>query len=281
MKVKAFLMALVLFYGIFLGANEPKKLIFAPLPTSDAQSIFQTFSPMVNYLEKTLHVKIEFHFSKSYAEFLTSLKNGEIDLAYLGPLPYVELGEIYPYIEPLVFFNESNGKPFYTCSLIAWGDAYEPLTKLNSYHSFALTDPLSTCGYFGVWGLLNQAGHNLDDQPFVYIGNHDSVALSVVKGRFDYGGVKSDIASKYAHLGIEVVAKTEPIPAFTLIADTQRVSFELRQALAKVLIGVPLKERLEWGKTIKHGCSLAEDKAFDSMRIMQLERIVKQKGSLQ
>lgn len=281
MKVKAFLMALVLFYGIFLGANEPKKLIFAPLPTSDAQSIFQTFSPMVNYLEKTLHVKIEFHFSQSYAEFLTSLKNGEIDLAYIGPLPYVELRNTYPFVEPLVFFNESNGKPFYTCSLIAWGDAYVPLSKLNSYHSFALTDPLSTCGYLAVWGFLNETGHNLDDQPFEYIGNHDSVALSVVKGRFDYGGVKSDIASKYAHLGIEVVAQTQPIPAFALIAETQRVSFELRQALAKVLIGVPLKERLEWGKTIKHGCSLAEDKAFDSMRIMQLERIVKQKGSLQ
>jgi phosphonate transport system substrate-binding protein len=131
----------MMFVGIFLHANEPQKIVFAPLPLQSEESVFKTFAPMVHYLEKTLHVSISFHFSTSYEALLADIEKGSVDIAYLGPLPYIELKANASFVEPLIFFNEANGKPFYRCVLVAWGPSYEPLSKLNTYHSFALTDP--------------------------------------------------------------------------------------------------------------------------------------------
>lgn len=271
----------IVFVGLLLHAKEPQKIVFAPLPLQSEESVFKTFAPMVHYLEKTLHVSISFHFSDSYEALLADIEKGSVDIAYLGPLPYIELKANASFVEPLVFFNEANGKPFYCCVLVAWGPSYEPLSKLNTYHSFALTDPLSTCGYLSVSGLLREAGHSLDEQPFSYLGKHDEVALSVVKGRFDYGGVKDDVAQSYAHLGLDIVAQTEPMPSFALIANTQKLSASLQKGITEALLHAPKSEYHTWGKSINKGVSLAHDDAYVPVRIMRLENIVSKLGTLQ
>ena len=272
---------LFLFCAMLSYAREPQKLVFAPLPTHTKESVFQNFAPMVHYLEKTLHVSIEFHFSNSYEALLTSIQNGEIDFAYLGPLPYVELKTATPLVEPLVFFKEANGQSTYTCVLVAWGDAYEPLSKLGAYHSFALTDPLSTCGTLSVSSLLHEAGHALEQQPFSFLGRHDEVALSVIKGRFDYGGVKSDVAQTYKHLGLEVVARTKPIPSFALIAHTQKLSAALRSSITKALMEAPASLYTTWGKSIQYGTDVASDEAYTSVRMMKRHHDLREQGLLQ
>lgn len=271
---------LMMFVGIFLHANEPQKIVFAPLPLQSEESVFKTFAPMVHYLEKTLHVSISFHFRDSYEALLADIQHGRVDIAYLGPLPYIELKAHAPFVEPLVFFNEANGKPLYRCVLVASGESYEPLSKLSSYHSFALTDPLSTCGYLSVSGLLRDAGHSLDKQHFVYLGKHDEVALSVVKGRFDYGGVKSDVAQSYEHLGLDIVAQTDLIPSFALIANTQKLSIAFQKRIAEALLTAPKSEYHTWGKSINKGVSLASDDAYAPVRIMQLKNSVAKTGTI-
>lgn len=270
-----------LFVGFYLHASEPQKLIFAPMPLQNEENMFKIFSPMVHYLEKTLHVTISFHFSTSYKSFLEKIEENTIDIAYIGPLPYVELKKNASFVEPLVFFNEADGKPFYRCTLVAWGESYRPLSKLSPYHSFALTEPLSTCGYLSVSNLLREAGQALEEQPFSYLGRQDKVALSVVKGQFEYGGVKDEIAKTYAHLGLEVVAQTEPLPAFVLIANAQKLSPEFRNKITEALLYAPKSEYQTWGKGINKGVSLASDAAFDSVRILRLEDIVAKQGAAQ
>ena len=252
------------------NASEPKKLIFAPLPTQSKETVVEMFTPMVRYLEKHLHVSIEYRFSSSYAQMLASMEAGEIDIAYLGPLPYVEIHAKHPSYLPLLFFNESNQKPFYTCAIVAW-DASKSLSKLTPKDRFALTDPLSTCGYFSVEGLLKNVQQSLTNQPFTYIGKHDTVALEVVKGNFEFGGLKSDIARQYGHLGLEIVAETALFPSFALIADTKKLSKEHTDAIVKALIEVEEKERLQWHKSIRYGVTYADDKAYDTIRRIQSE----------
>ena len=272
---------LMVFVGLFMHANEPQKLVFAPLPTQSEESVFKTFAPMVSYLEKTLHTSISFHFSPSYEALLADIQHGKVDIAYLGPLPYIELKATFPSVEPLVFFHEANGKPMYRCVLVAWGESYEPLAKLNNYHSFALTDPLSTCGYLSVSGLLREAGHSLDEQPFSYLGKHDEVALSVVRGRFDYGGVKHDVAENYAHLGLDIIAQTDPMPSFSLVANTQKISQTLQKSIKEALLNAPKSEVQTWGKGINKGVSLASDDAYVPVRIMWLENVIATQGTIQ
>lgn len=279
--IKPLYLLFSLFMVLSVYAKEPQKVVFAPLPTLGQESIFKTFAPMVHYLEKTLHVSIHFHFTDSYEALLEDIQKGVVDIAYLGPLPYLKLKESFSFAQPLVFFNEADGKPHYRCVLIAWGDAYEPLLKLTPYHSFALTDPLSTCGYLSVSGVLRDAGFSLEDQPFSYLGKHDEVALSVVKGRFDYGGVKEDVARSYEHLGLSIVAQTEFIPSFALVANTQKLSSELQKGISEALLNAPKSEFKTWGKGIRTGVSVAHDDAYMPVRIMRLESIVSTQGVIQ
>jgi len=267
--------------SLSLQANEPQKLVFAPSLIQSEESVFKTFAPMVHYLEKTLHVSISFHFSRSYEALLADIHQGVVDIAYLGPLPYIELKATSAFVEPLVFFNKANGKPLYRCVLVAWGDSYEPLSKLNNYHSFALTDPLSTCGYLSVSGLLRDAEQSLNEHPFSYLRTHDEVALSVVKGRFNYGGVEEDAAHRYQHLGLSIVAQTDLLPSFALVANTQTLSPSLQQKITEALLNAPESEYQMWGKGINKGVSLANDDVYAPVRIMRLKNLASQQGTVQ
>lgn len=258
-------------------ADEVKKLVFAPLPTQSKESVVEMFTPLVRYLEKALHVSIEYRFSSSYAQMLESMEAGAIDIAYLGPLPYLEIHAKRASFTPIVFFNEASKKPFYTCTIVAW-DASKRLSEITPNDRFALTDPLSTCGYFSVERLLGGVGKSLAHQPFTYIGKHDLVALEVIKGHFEFGGIKNDMAHNYAHLGLEIVAQTEPVPAFALVVDRKRLSSERIQALEKALLEAEEQEYALWHKSMKYGLTRADDSAYEAIRRMQQESHVATKA---
>ena len=168
-----------------LRANDkhPDPIRFAPLPMENREAIVLKFRPMVEYLEGQLNRSIIFDFSESYAKILEKFKAGTIDLAYLGPLPYVELRSQYPQAKPLIHFKEASGQPNYTCSLIALAD--EPLELHNLKNTnIALTQPLSTCGYLSVNGLLRQHNSSCEKNRYRYLGKHDAVALAVIRGEY-------------------------------------------------------------------------------------------------
>ena len=50
-----------------------------------------------------------------------------------------------------------------------------------------------------------------------YLGQHDEVALAVVRGEFDFGGLKTAIAQKYTHLGLKVVAESPLMTGLALV----------------------------------------------------------------
>ena len=66
-------------------------LVFAPLPMQNRETLIKQFRPMTDYLEKELDIKIEYSYAEGYNEIIKKFSNMEIDLAYLGPLPFVEL----------------------------------------------------------------------------------------------------------------------------------------------------------------------------------------------
>ena len=185
-------------------------------------------------LEQQLGVTLVISYSQSNDEVVDKLKKGEIDLAYLGPLPYVTLKDSFDAIEPLVVFNERNGSHTYTCAVAVTADSPLGLKQLHDKR-IALTQPLSTCGYFAVQGMLRQAGTSLENNRYRYLGPHDAVALAIVRGEFEAGGLKTAIARKYAHLGLRVLAESPSMPGLALVANRNRLSAtritQIRQAL--------------------------------------------------
>jgi phosphonate transport system substrate-binding protein len=234
------------------------------------EALVVQFRPMVEYLEQKLNRPIVFDFSESYDKILDKFLANRIDLAYLGPLPYVELRAKDDYAEPLIHFREATGQPMYTCCIVSFADKPINLQGLSNYH-LALTQPLSTCGYLSVNGLLLEHGSSLANNRYRYLDKHDDVALAVIRGQFDAGGLKTAIAQRYTHMGLTILAESPPFPGFGLIGNRATLSQETLVAIRQAMIGLDpagadKKMLARWGGSIGYGAVHATDADYQTVR---------------
>ncbi len=281
----------LLFFGITVAETSDNAvtaqpaLHFAPLPMENREAVFKQFEPIRIYLEKITGREVVFKYFDNYSFLLNNFIRGGIDLAYLGPLPYVELRSQYSDAEPLVTFREVSGKSGYTCSLITLPENQLQLSAIKGKR-VALTQPLSTCGYLSVNGLLEKHGSSLEKNRYCYLGRHDAVALAIVRSEFDIGGVKTEIAHKYEHLGLELVEETDTFPGFALVsnratvdpatAETIRESFDELQPHGKD------REMLSgWADKLANGAVPATDKQYDIIRHLLGDILIPAKDNCQ
>ncbi len=282
---------LLLFFGIAAAETsnnavaEKSVLHFAPLPMENREAVYKQFEPMRVYLEKITGKKIVFKYFDNYAYLIDSFINGDVDLTYLGPLPYVKLRSRYSAAEPLVTFREVSGKDGYTCSLIALPENQLQLSEITE-KKVALTQPLSTCGYLSVNGLLEKHGTNLEKNRYRYLGRHDAVALAVVRSEFDIGGVKTEIAHKYSHLDLKILEETDILPGFALVSNSTTVNRETAETIRKSFSALQPdgkdREMLSvWGKKLANGTVPATDKQYDIIRRLIGDVVIPEKGNFQ
>lgn len=270
-------LALALLPGTALADDAPS-ISFAPLPMETPETVAGQWKPLLDELGRALGVSLRIEYSDSYATILDKFRSGKLDLAYLGPLPYIALKERFPAATPVVHFNEANGQPTYTCAIVALAER-----KLHTRHlrgkQIALTQPLSTCGYLATDGLLRRAGNTLEQNRYRYLDKHDAVAIAVARGDYDAGGLKTAIAQKYLHLGLLVVAESPPLPAFALIANSQRISAARLNEIRDTLLRADTRSRASWGDNIRHGITPANDKDYDAVRQLRGRADIPEKGN--
>lgn len=264
-RMGLFLILMHCCFSYMYASISGKTLVFAPLPMQNKKALYETFKPMTLYLEEKLDVKIEYLLSDSYEQMLQSISDGKVDLAYLGPLPFVYAKHDYEAIKPLVFFKEADGSRSYTCSIISWGKSVVPL---RDGMKIALTSPLSTCGYLGVASYFLQRGKKLDDFYFKYLGRHDIVALDIVKGKFDMGGVKSTIFHKYKHLGLKEIAITTSFPSFVLAVDSSKFTQEQIDLLQEVMLQSNASANKSWFGSTRYGSFTQDESIYDELKAL-------------
>jgi len=231
----------------------------------------------LDYLGQQLGTSLQIDYSGSNDEVVEKFRAGHVDLAYRGPVPYGKLRRNFPAAEPVVVFREKDGEATYTCALVAADD--HPDLKSLRHKRIALTQPLSTCGYFATQGLLLQKGRSLEENRYRYLGPHDEVALAVVRGDFDAGGLKTAIARKYAHLGLTVIAESPAMPGLALIANRKRLSAERIAQIRQILLNAPAEVRQQWGDNIRHGATPASDGDYDGMRRLPMPAAIPEQGN--
>lgn len=251
--------------GLVQASPGLPSLRIAPLPMENREATVKAFNPVVSYLQQQLRVPVELVYFDKNSDIVAALKDRAIDLAMLGPLPYVALREKKVAVEPLVFFRESTGQARYQCVLVAFGTSGK--VKQLRGKSIALTQPLSTCGYLGTNAILRQqAGHTLEETRYRYLGTHEAAALTVVAGEADAAGIKDEFAAKYAGLGLVVIGTSDWVPALGLFASRDNLSEERIAEIRRVLLATPASTYSTWGNAMKHGLSPAADADFDGMR---------------
>ncbi|MBA3008466.1 MAG: PhnD/SsuA/transferrin family substrate-binding protein [Proteobacteria bacterium] len=257
MKVLILSLLVVLFLFPPPGAAE---LVYVPLPLENAEAVIASQAPMIRYLAEKLGVQIRIRYEKDYQQILQLFKEGKIDLVQLGPLPYVTLKKEYPQVQPLAIINESDGKPAYTCALVTSFDGPQSVQEINS--PLTLPQALSTCGHLSAALLLKDHQPDLEQLGYQYLGNHEKVALAVVRGEFKAGVMKTQVARKYQNLTLKVIKETVPFPGFVIVGNKKTLDIKQAMQIGQLLIQVSPETRSSW-ITGKDGFSVAADKDFD------------------
>mgnify|MGYP001330004870 CR=1 FL=1 len=254
-------------------AGPPDIIRFSPLPLLSEHEVREQFFNFCASLEKITHRHVEFSYRTDYEDILTALHRDELDIAYLGPLPYVKIRELDNDIVPLVRFLDRRGESSYTCALAAFAAAPPDLTMPGL--NVALTQPYSTCGYLMTEALLVDAGNSLEQMTYSYAGNHELAALAVIRGEALLAGVKTQVARNYSNLGLTVLRESEPLPGFLLVANRRTLGDEwieqLRRQLLELGSAADKKGDITmqtWGGLIRNGMIAAFDEDYDAVRAL-------------
>jgi len=259
-RTPACLAALLL--GLVAPVTQAEQVIrFAPLPEEDTKIVHEQFQGLADYLQEETGLSIRWVRLRDYADIVEQFRAGDIDLAYLGPLPYVILARDHAPTRPLCCFRDADGAAAYTCSLVVYGGSGLTLDRLKGVR-FGLTQPYSTCGYLAASRMLATVGLSLtgDGNSFRYAGSHSEAALGVVQGRYDVAGIKTAIAGRYQHMDLDVIATSPAYPGFNLVANAATLDAATIERLQTALLRLDpkarpgLAERMKgWGNPVRHG----------------------------
>jgi phosphonate transport system substrate-binding protein len=205
--------------------------------------------------------------SVDYRDLTNKIKNGEIDIAYLGPLPYALIRQHTNSVIPVVKFLDKKASSGYTCSVIAHKNfGVESIKDLNG-KKISLPQKFSTCGYYSAKIAFDANGLKFDNYSFD--GNHANVALSVLLGEKEGGSLQTTYFDKYAYLGLKKIYESEKLPGFLLAANKQKLSNEkiaqIKNAIVKLSPLTNNKDKQttqNWGENIKYGAVDANEQEY-------------------
>lgn len=171
---------------------NPDTLKVALLPDENASELIKRNQPLKDYLERELDKKIQLVVTTDYSSMIEAMRFGRIDLAYFGPLSYV-LAKTKADIEPFAAVV-SDGKPTYRSVVISNAKANVNALGDIKGKKVAFGDRASTSSHLIPKTMMAEAGlaHDRDYQQH-FVGSHDAVAVNVVNGNADVGGLSEVI----------------------------------------------------------------------------------------
>lgn len=236
-------------------ASGPRTLVLAPTLLDSSADEIRSYLGPARFIEELTGHPVAIEGYAGYDEIIRRMADGHIDLAILGPLPYVSLYKTHPQVEPLVRFREADGREFFTCVLVAFADDVRPLPAYVGAR-LALTQPFSTCGYFSAATIFARAGVDVAQIDYRFIGRHDSIATRIVGGEFDIGVIRDDVAQRFSSVGLVRLGSSQPLPGFTLIANTASLDAATIERIRQGFLNQrseDLTRFVEWPRVLRQG----------------------------
>jgi phosphonate transport system substrate-binding protein len=200
---------------------EPNTVSFGIIPKDNPRIAYEKFQPLMDYLSEKTPYRFELVLSKTYNETIITLGQGDIDLAFLGPLTYLHARAEYNAVSILKSITE-NGESFYRSVIVTKSDS--PIKELSDLKgkSVAFASTQSTSGNLIPRFLMAEYGIHLRHlENYNNFNYHDTVVKWVLKGEYDAGAVRESVAEKYLPLGLKIIARSEPIPTGPLVIGSQ------------------------------------------------------------
>lgn len=249
---------------------------YGHVPSISASEKYNQLTPLKNYLEKELDVKVNLNFASDYSTVIQKINNGEYDFATFGPLSYVEAeaqGEVTPLVKPVRFGSTS----YKSLIITNKNTGIEGIEDLRN-KSFAFVDKKSTSGFLFPYGHLKKADLNpetaLSQKSF--LGGHVDVAAAVWLENYDAGAIYEDARKTMDNADrvleeTRVVDETPPIPnePWVFRNGFKQSHPELVDKLKEILLSLDEKgprEKRVLDKLEIDGFQTASDTDYDVVR---------------
>ncbi|WP_022849601.1 PhnD/SsuA/transferrin family substrate-binding protein [Limisalsivibrio acetivorans] len=269
-KINLILVTFILFIIVLSNKSYAKRIYhYAPLPTESSKSTISKNMGLIQSIRKILNAEVEIVYHKNYDNIINEFSRGNIDIAYLGPLPVIKLQQNTHTSEPVLLFKNNNGNARYRCTLCSPLDGVSDRDALRTIRPVrvALTQESSTCGPLSTFWLLRDYGIKIEDSIHDYLCSHESVALSLVRGEFDVGGIKDTTAERFKELGLNIIASTPPLPGFALVVNTGTMEAEAIDTLVNGLLKLDEDERKHWDIG-RYGFEAVDNGSYDNLSFM-------------
>src|SRR3989338_174949 len=194
------------------------ELKFGVIPLEDPKRMEERFTPLADYLSDYLGVTVKLYVPDEYDPVVDKLGSGEIQIAFLGPVTYVQAKDKYPDVNPLVKATLESA-PYYRSYIIVAKDS--PIDDVSDLKGkrFAFGNIESTSSHLMPMSMLKDSNVLLTDlKSYKYLSGHDKVARAVAEGEFDAGGIMS-LTYEENKDKLKMIKKSRPIPEFPIVAS--------------------------------------------------------------
>ncbi len=234
--MKAFILIglLALAQAALAAQAADKPLVLGIHPYLQESELIRRFTPLARYLEQSTGETIRVKVATNYRQHIESIGNDQIDIAFMGPAPYVQMTAEFG-LKPLLARLEDRGQPYFRGHILVRDDS--PIKRLEDLDGrrFAFGDPESTMSSLIPQYLLGR--HRVQLAGKRHYDSHKNVALAVLIGEADAGAVKEEIYWTFREQGLRSLVATEPMSEHLFVTSgnlAEPVIAKLRQAMLEL-----------------------------------------------
>ncbi len=283
MKKLLFLVLLILISGCSrensaksTGTQEPhtlpessvESIAFLILPSESAEVMYGRFLPLKYYIEKSLNMPVTLRIAKDHESAISEIGSGKVHIACLDPVTYCEARARHgSKVMPLVRAVGRGGATSRSVLVTKAGSGIERVVEMKG-RRLALGNRQSTLSYLIPLAMLSDLGIREQDlSGLEFLQQEDRIALSVLIGRHDVGGISEVVAKKYAGAGLRIVKTSEPLSQYTICVSSS-LSAPVRTRLDRALLSLADADVLRTIEKDVEKFSPAEDRDYDMVRFM-------------
>ena len=245
----------------------PNPMVLGLMPVLEPEGIRDRYAALAAYLGDTL--------AADYPSAIQRAVAGEVDVAQLSPLAYVDAKVDNPNLYPLVA-NISEGSSTYSAYLMArrTGVQIRGVQDIAG-RRLGFVDPSSASGYLYPYAFLLERGVDPSrDCEVTLFKRHDRVLEALVAGRIDVGATYSGALINAERAGLdtsdlEIVAKTGRIPHDAWVARPSldpEVHDAVRQALLQLSTATQRGRKILAAIDSINAFTVVDDSHYDRVR---------------
>ena len=195
--LRALLTCAVVAFGFHTPAQAQQVLRVTTIPEEAATEQIRKFTPLSNYMEKALGMKVEFTPVSDYPAAVEALVNKKVDLVWFGGFTHVQAnirsgGKIVPIAQ-----REEDTK-FQSVFISKVNSGIKSLQDMKG-KQISFGSQSSTSGHLMPRNFLLEAGitPEKDFRRIAYSGAHDATIASVVSGKVDAAALDITVWNKF------------------------------------------------------------------------------------